>query len=75
MTRFPSGPKCRGRQLDSKCGRPTNKGRKAAEALGVKANEGQSQSRGQETEDAEKYRIIVELRQVILDYFKPGVAP
>ena len=38
-------------------------------------NEGQNQSRGQETANAEKYRITVELRQVILNYWNPGKEP
>ena len=36
---------------------------------------GMTQSRGQESANAEKYRITVELRQVILNYFKDGVDP
>ena len=38
-------------------------------------NEGQNQTRGQETANAEKYRITVELRQVILNYWHPGKDP
>ena len=34
-------------------------------------NDGQAQNRGRETQNAEKYRITIELHRVILDYVKP----
>ena len=51
--------------------RPSRKQVQAAKNAGLPLpNQGQSQTRGGECEDAEKYRITVELRQVILHYFE-----
>ena len=65
-----------GLQLHFKDERPSKKTKlKAQEAKAPIPNEGQSQSRGGECEDADKYRITVELRQVILHYFEEGKDP
>ena len=56
--------------------RPTRKDKVEAREQGKAVpNEGQAQTRGKESEDGDKFRITVELRQLVLDYFNPGQDP
>jgi hypothetical protein len=65
-----------GRQLYFRSERPLKVDKQAVQEAGEEAiNQGQTQMRGQETEDGEKYRITVELRQLILHYFDKDKDP